>query len=133
MRLKALATAISAVVIAAFVGFCSSDNPLSPYHPEITNETDNFQFQITAAENLDYTTSYSWRNTGDRASINQACAVTGGSATLMISDSTGAMLYTRDLADNGTFHSTSGAPGRWTIRVIFTSLDGTINFRVQKM
>ncbi len=106
---------------------------MSPFNPEIANNADNFQFQITGAKNLDHTEIYIWQNTSTRASINQSCAITGGTAAVTISDSTGAVLYTRNLADNGTFQSLEGIAGRWFIRVNFTNLDGTINFRVQKL
>ncbi len=130
-RLGLLPIVISAVVL--FAVSCGKDDPMSPYQPEINNATDNFQFQITAAKNLDHSENYVWRNTGAQATINQSCAITGGSAILTVSDSTGTQVYQRNLADNGTFQTTPGAPGPWIVRVAFTNLDGTINFRAQKL
>jgi hypothetical protein len=124
----------AAIIIVAFAGMsCDKSNPMSPYQPEINNITDNFQFQITAAKNLDHSENYIWRNTGAGASINQSCSNSDGTATLTISDSTGTELYSRNLSDNGTFQSSAGVPGPWIIRVSFTNLDGTINFRAQKL
>jgi ABC-type transport system substrate-binding protein len=111
---------------------CSNKDPMSPYNPEIANNPEDFQFQITGASNLDRTQDYVWRNPANGASINQACAISGGTATLSLIDSTGAAVYTRNLAENGTYQSTDGFAGPWTIRVHFTNLDGTVNFRVQR-
>jgi hypothetical protein len=129
--LAPLTILISAAVL--FAASCGKDDPMSPYQPEIANVADNFQFQITAAQNLDHSENYVWRNTGAQATINQSCAITGGTAIVTLSDSTGAQLYQGNLADDGTFQSAVGAPGPWVIRVNFTNLDGTVNFRAQKM
>ena len=132
--MKKLQFTLAALAAATlFTVSCGQNDPLSPYQPEINNATDTFEFQITAARNLDHSENYTWRNTGTQATINQACAITGGSATITISDSTGSVLYTRNLADNGTFQSSTGLAGPWTIRVVFSSLDGTINFRAQRL
>ena len=125
---------LTALLVASFLAVsCGKDDPMSPYQPEIANITDNFQFQITSAQNLDHSENYVWRNTGSQATINQSCAITGGSAIVSLTDSTGAALYTGNLADDGTFPSAAGVAGPWTIRVIFSHLDGTINFRAQKL
>jgi hypothetical protein len=113
---------------------CGNNNdPMSPYNPEIINNTNNFEFQITAAENLDHAENYIWRNNGSQATINQSCSITAGRATVFLSDSTGAVLYTGDLTDNGTFQSAAGVAGSWTIRIEFVNLDGTVNFRTQRL
>jgi len=41
-------------------------------------------------------------------------------------------VYSRSLADNGTFSSSAGAAGTWTIRVTYSSVDATVNFRADK-
>jgi len=40
----------------------------------------------------------------------------------------GTEVYNRSLADNGTFVTTSGTAGNWTIRIGFNSASGTVNF-----
>ena len=121
------------VVLALVLVLSCKSNSLAPYQPQITNAADNFQFQATGVSNLTQTYTYSWSNSGTAASVNQATTVTGGSATLTISDNGGTQVYTRDLAANGTFATTAGVTGTWTIRVAFSSYSGTVNFRVQKM
>lgn len=116
----------------ALLGCGNSSGPLAPFQPQINNVTDDFQLQATNVTNATWTYNYRWLNTGDSATVNQATTVTGGSAVLTISDSTGAQLYSQTLSANGTFGMTKGIHGHWTIKVQFVAFDGTVNFRVQK-
>jgi len=122
-----------AVILAMFlVAGCSKSNPLAPFQPEITNVQDNFQFQATGVTNVTATLEYIWRNSGTTANVNQACAITGGTATLTIFDDSLVQVYTKDLKVNGTDTTYAGITGHWTIRVSLASVSGTLNFRVQK-
>jgi hypothetical protein len=100
--------------------------------PEIRNLTDNFEFQVSNLDNLSNVVIYTWHNTGTVANVNQSATVTDGSARLEILDAAGALVYARSLTDNGTFVTDPGQTGSWTIRVVLTEADGTLNFRVQK-
>jgi hypothetical protein len=112
---------------------CSdSAGPLAPYEPQIANLNDDFQFQASNVADITWTYTYRWRSTGDSATVNQATTATAGSATLTISDSTGAQLYSQSLTANGTFGMAKGKAGLWTIRVQFMNYSGTVNFRAQK-
>ncbi len=123
---------------AWLVGFTSlllacGDGPTGPgIQPEIINTTDNFQYQVTNVQNYSGTLSYTWQNTGSQATVNQATTVTSGSISLVILDANGTQVYSRSLADNGTFTSTAGVAGAWTVRVAYTSADATVNFRADK-
>jgi hypothetical protein len=120
-----------AVVTVTLVAGCSS--PTGPgVQPEITNVTDNFQYQVTKIRNYTHQEMYVWQNTGAMATVNQATTVTGGNAVLVLLDGDGTVVYSRSLADNGTFTSASGVSGSWTIRVTYSSASATVNFRVQK-
>lgn len=57
---------------------------------------------------------------------------TAGTATLIIKDAASTQVYTKDLNANGTFVTTAGTSGAWTIRVELVNVSGTLNFRVQK-
>lgn len=128
MKVLALLFATSVAVTA-----CSdSTAPLAPFQPQINNAADNFQFQATGVTNVTWTYSYTWSNSGTSASVNQSTTVTSGSATVTVLDANGAQVYTQSLSANGTFTTTAGATGNWTIRVTFTNYAGTVNFRVQK-
>jgi hypothetical protein len=109
------------------------DSTTSPgVNPEITNVADNFQYQVTGIRIYTHTTDYTWQNTGTTANVNQSAAITGGTATLVILDAVGAQVYSKSLAENGTFVTAAGTAGSWTIRVTYASASATVNFRVQK-
>jgi len=123
----------SLAVSVLLLSGCSNKNPLAPFQPEIVNNPDNFQFQVTAAKNVTTTINYTWQNSGATASVNQACSIQNGAATVTLLDANGTQVYTKGLEANGTYPSTSGITGAWTIRVVLTGLSGALNFRVQKL
>jgi hypothetical protein len=114
------------------VGGCGGGGLSPRFQPEISNQTDNLQFQATGMTNVSQNLSYNWENTGTVANVNQACSITAGSATLTIRDAQNTLVYTRNLQDNGTFVTNAGATGTWKIQVALSRVDGTVNFRVQK-
>jgi hypothetical protein len=132
LRSQAAAGIAALAVVALAAGCGNSTGPLAPYQPQINNITDDFQFQATGVANVTWTYTYSWLNSGDSATVNQATTITGGTAVLTIADSTGAQLYSQSLSANGTFGMTKGIHGHWTVKVVFTNYSGTVNFRVQK-
>ena len=99
---------------------------------QVTNAPDDFQFQVTGLRDVEQTLRYTWANTGDSANVNQASAITGGSATLTIRNPGGAVVYQAPLQTNGTFHTAKATTGAWQIEVKLAKTDGTVNFRVQK-
>jgi len=124
-------------LIVFVLGACTSDTPASPplsqFQPQIANTPDNFQFQVTGATNVTTTVEYPWQNSGTRASVNQSCSISGGSAVVTLLDSNQVQLYTSPLSANGTFQSDTGQAGIWKVRVVMTNVSGTLNFRVQKL
>jgi hypothetical protein len=121
-----------ALFLFLLVGGCNSNKSLAPFQPQINNAPDNFQFQATNVKNTTVTLNYTWQNSGTSANVNQACAITAGTATLVILDANAVEVYNKDLTANGTFQTSTGATGNWNIRVILTNVGGTLNFRVQK-
>jgi hypothetical protein len=135
MKTSRIPRAVAAVVLTtiAVLAACSnSTGPLAPFQPQISNLADNFQFQATGVTNATWTYTYSWSNSGDSATVNQATTVTGGAATLIVLDKNGTQLYSQSLSANGTFGMTKGVAGMWTVKVVFAGYSGTVNFRVQK-
>lgn len=118
-------------LLLAFAAIACSDS-LAPFQPEIANVPDNFQLQATNVRDVTNTFEYTWQNTGTTANVNQATTIVDGTAQLTILDAQGSQVYTRNLADNGTFQTSAGVTGAWTIRMVLTNYDGTLNFRVQK-
>lgn len=110
-----------------------SDNVIGPENElEVTNATDTFQWQVTALDQVTQTLTYTWSMTGTVADVNQSANPSGGTATLRIQDDAGVEVYSRSLAENGTFQTTAGSAGNWTITVVLDGVTGAVNFRVQK-
>ena len=124
---------IAAVVAAGALLACGDNTLIGPRNQlEVTNATDDFQWQVSNLRNVTQTLTYDWTNTGDSANVNQASVVTGGNATLTIRAPSGAVVYQAGLQNNGTFHSQKSTVGTWKIEVVLTDADGTLNFRVQR-
>jgi hypothetical protein len=120
--------AAGVVLLAA----CGDSTTAPGREPEIVNTTDNFQYQITEIQDFSGTQVYSWENTGTTATVNQSAAVSAGSATLVLRDANGAEVYSRSLADDGTFSSDAGTAGTWSVRVTYSGAEATVNFRLDK-
>ena len=128
------AVAVAAIVgSSTWLGACS-DSPTGPgIQPQIINQPGNFEYQVSDVQGYTGTISYTWQNNGTQANVNQATTVSGGSVTLRILDASGAQVYSRSLAENGTFATAVGQTGTWTVRVIYSgAIAPTVNFRAQK-
>lgn len=121
-----------AVILGAGLTACSS-NPLEPFQPQISNATDNFQLQATAVVGVTSTQTYSWSNTGTRATINHSTTTAAGTAQLTIRDGAGTLVYTKALVPSLNEATTTGTAGTWTIVLTMTTYSGTLNFRAQKL
>ena len=120
--------AAGALILAA----CGDGTTAPGTNPEIINTADNFQYQVSDIQQYSGTQTYSWQNSGTTATVNQSAAIASGSATLVLKDANGVQVYSRSLADNGTFTSTAGAAGVWTVRIVYSSTSATVNFRLDK-
>lgn len=126
------AFAVSLLLALAGVAGCGEDSSAGK-DLQIANQQDSFQFQVTDVKHYSHTYTYTWANSGASASVNQACSITEGAATLILRDANGASVYAQSLKANGTFHSSVGAAGNWTVEVLLTNASGTLNFRAQKL
>jgi hypothetical protein len=132
VRLYILVTTALVICLGLSISGCQSSSSLAAYQPEIGNNPDNFQFQVTDLKNVTTTIDYTWQNSGTTASVNQSSAITGGSATVTLFDADQVERYSESLSVNGTSQSNAGKAGSWKIRVALKNLNGTLNFRVQK-
>jgi hypothetical protein len=133
-RIARLTLCALVVLVPALLNGCGDDpQPVAPgIQPEVINSVDNFQFQVTAVQNYSGTLTYAWSNTGPAATVNQSCAVAGGTVTLTLIDDAGQSVYTKDLSQDGSYPSSTGTSGSWRIRVVMTGVSGDLNFRVDK-
>ena len=132
-----------AVILVVMLGVaaCSDDpedNPVGPVgsgtgtDPAITNNTDDFQFQLNNTSNFSTNGGYTWRNTGTSARVTQSSSISSGAGTLVIRDSGGRIVYSKNLSEGGTVTTEAGPTGEWRIEVAPAGVTGSINFRVQK-
>lgn len=124
----------SATVLLAFAALLGcGDDTLAPYQPQISNAADNFQLQATNVTNVTTTATYSWANSGTRATINHSTTTMGGSTFLVVRDAAGATVYSKALSPSLNEPTTAGQAGNWTIQLTLTNYSGTLNFRAQKL
>ncbi len=121
-----------ALLTSLLVSACGGGSTGPGIQPQIANAPDNFQYQVSSVSGYSGVLTYQWSNTGTQANVNQSTTVTGGSVIVTLLDANGVQVYQRSLADNGTFTSNAGTAGTWTIRVDYSGMSGTVNFRVQK-
>ena len=124
--------ALAALVLSAACGGGAGNATAPQYQPQVVNLQNDFAFQVTALQNVSDNVQYTWKNDGTAASVNQSPSNVSGSISLVILDAAGTQVYSRSLADNGTFMTTAGAAGNWTVRIRFSQASGAVNFRLQK-
>ncbi len=136
MRAQQLVKITLAAVTAAgllAVAACGSDNVLGPGNQvQVSNNADTFEWQASNMDQVSQTLSYDWTMTGTTADVNQSSAITGGSATLTVTDDAGTVVYTANLSQNGTFTTDVGVAGTWTVEVRLNGTSGMVNFRLEK-
>lgn len=124
---------VQLIFALGLVGACGGGSATAPrYQPQVSNVANNFAFQVTALQNVSDNLQYNWQNDGTSANVNQSPSNLSGAVSLVILDAAGTQVYSRSLAENGTFTTAAGTSGKWTIRVTFSSASGAVNFRVQK-
>jgi len=112
---------------------CSDANILGPGNAlEVVNNAGTFEWQATALDRVTQDVSYQWVSTGTIANVNQSSSITSGTAAVRITDGAGTEVYARSLQQNGTFQTSAGTAGTWTIAVTMNEASGgALNFRVE--
>src|SRR5215470_161447 len=89
------------LLLLVCLGVGCGSTPIPPqFRPQVTSQTDNFQFQAGA--------------TNDTSTIEQGSTIALGSGSVTIKDAAGSEVYSADLKQNGTFTSQPGTAGQWT-------------------
>jgi hypothetical protein len=126
--------AASILVCLAWAGGCSDNTTsLAPFEPEVSNVADNFSIQATGVRNVTSTLSYTWANSGTRATINHSTTTSSGSAQVVVKDNAGTIVYSKGLMPSLNEPTEVGQPGSWTIELVFSSYSGTLNLLAQKL
>jgi hypothetical protein len=124
---------VAAAAPIALLAACDSALPTTPaVQPQVINLRNDFAFQAASRVDVSGDLLYTFVNDGSAATVDQSPTALTGEATLFVADGSGVQVYQRSLAENGTFATTAGTPGSWTVRVHFANADGGVGFRVQK-
>ena len=76
--------------------------------------------------------TYRWQIDGTTATVAQSPTALLGNATVFVSDARGVQVYQRSLAENGSFTTTAGVPGTWTIRLHFADASGDVAVQLNR-
>jgi hypothetical protein len=118
-------------LVTAFILACNGANLIGPENQlEVSNDADRFEWQVSMLENVTQTLTYTWTNSGTSATIDQSSSIASGTATLTITSASDNEVYSGSLAQDGTYQTSIGTSGEWTITVTLIGVDGTLNFRV---
>jgi hypothetical protein len=103
-----------------------------PFQPQVINIRNDFAFQVIGLDVFTSDVVYSWESDGRPANVLQSPNVLTGNATLFIADGAGTQVYQHTLGENGTFTTTAGTPGTWTVRLKFSEASGDATFHLTK-
>lgn len=131
MKSHGLRSLSTGLALALTLAGCDGTNVLGPQNQlEVANVPGSFEWQVTALDNVSQTLTYSWTNPGTTANVNQASSLAGGTATVLVRDASSVQVYSKSLAENGTFNTSAGTTGTWTVVVTLSKAKGTLNFRL---
>ena len=124
---------LTTLALLTTLAACSdSGNVLGPSNDlQLVNQSGTFEWQATSLENVKQTLTYTWANPGTVANVNQSTSLSSGSATLTVADASGTQVYTTNLTQNGSFQTTAGQSGNWTVTVELDGATGHVNFRLE--
>jgi hypothetical protein len=117
----------------ALLAGCDTRLPTLPkFEPQVINLPNDFGLQVSALEQVTTEVEYTWQNDSSSTSVVQAPSNLTGDALLFILDGAGTQVYQRSLAENGTFMTTAGVPGEWTVRLQLSDASGALSVRLKK-
>jgi hypothetical protein len=130
MPRAARALGIVSVVIAAGFLACTDLNQ-SPFVPVVTNVVDTFNFTVVAT-GATRTVRYMWTTTATAAEVDLASNITGGSASVTITDADNTQVFDHSLDGSGPTLTTAATAGDWLILMTLSNTTGTIHLTVKK-
>jgi hypothetical protein len=128
-----LSTALALGLAVSVSGACDTRIPPVPQlEPQVVNLRNSFNFQATNLFGVFEDVTYRWQIDGTTATVAQSPTALLGDATVFVTDAKGVQVYQRSLAENGSFATTTGVPGTWTIRLHFADASGDVAVQMNK-
>ena len=122
-----------AALLGALAGSGCSSNPVTGVQIEVRNDADNFQYHATALNQQNDVHSYSWQNSGTRATLDLTTEGSAGTVHLVVRDAANATVYDADLPANLVTTTTIGTAGSWRINVTLTGYTGNVAILISKL
>ena len=119
--------------LLAGVAVACSSNPTTAVQIEVRNDNDNFQFHATAVSQGSDLRSYTWQNSGTRATLDITIQGSAGSVHLEVRDGSNSVVYNTDLPANLVTTTATGVAGGWRVTVSMTNFTGTVALLVTKL
>ena len=133
-RARHLLTSGLALALAVSIsGACDTRIPPVPQlDPQVVNLRNSFNFQAVNLLGVFEDVTYRWQIDGTTATVAQTPTALLGGATVFVTDAKGVQVYQRSLAENGSFTTSAGVPGTWTIRLHFADAPGDVAVQLAK-
>jgi hypothetical protein len=122
-----------AALLSALAGVACSSNPVTGVQIEVRNDADAFQYHATALNQQNDVHSYTWQNSGTRATLDLTTAGSAGTVHLVVRDAANATVYDADLPANLVTSSAIGTAGGWHVNVTLTGYTGNVAILISKL
>ena len=128
-----LSTALALGLALTASGACDTRiQPVPQLEPQVVNLRNSFNFQAVNLLGVFEDVTYKWQIDGTTATVDQSPTALLGDATVFVTDAKGVQVYQRSLAENGSFTTTAGVPGTWTIRLRFNDATGDVAVQLNR-
>ena len=128
-----LSTALALGLALTASGACDTRiQPVPQLEPQVVNLRNSFNFQAVNLIGVIQEVTYQWQIDGTTATVAQNPTALLGDATVFVTDAKGVQVYQRSLAENGSFTTTAGVPGTWTIRLRFNDASGDVAVQLNR-
>ena len=128
-----LTSGLALALAVSISGACDTRIQSVPQlEPQVVNLRNSFNFQAVNLIGVIQEVTYQWQIDGTTATVAQNPTALLGDATVFVTDAKGVQVYQRSLAENGSFTTTAGVPGTWTIRLRFNDASGDVAVQLNR-
>jgi hypothetical protein len=129
LRLSSVA-ALAVLVLASACDQRVTTPPL--FEPQVIILPNEFSLQASSLDKVTDERVYTWQSDGTAATVNQVPSGLTGTVSLFVLDGAGNQVYQHALTDTGTFTTSTGTAGSWSVRVHLEDATGGFAFQLKK-